>query len=255
MPTVPAPEHEERPERMRDWICRMVDSSRFHGLEWINPEKTIFRVPWIHAKKRGYCKERDAALFREWALHSGKYRDESDPTVWKINFRCAINGLKDIMEIKDLQTEDCRVYKVLPSRRARRKPHRRFPNVEPYGPIMTPQSKFSPFYNALWKIAYDCVFSLIFAVEYAQEQQYGYSVCAPPMTASYHPISVSSPPYSAPPPLNIKSEFSKPELSPCATVPSASVHPSFCLPPYSVCTSIGEVTYPCARDVPVNTHA
>lgn len=141
MPTVPAPEHEERPERMRDWICRMVDSGRFHGLEWINPEKTIFRVPWIHAKKRGYCKERDAALFREWALHSGKYRDESDPTVWKINFRCAINGLKDIMEIKDLQTEDCRVYKVLPSRRTRRKPRRRFPNVEPYGPIMTPQSE------------------------------------------------------------------------------------------------------------------
>ena len=140
-PLATVPEHEERPERMRDWICRMVNSGRFHGLEWINPEKTIFRVPWIHAKKRGYCKERDAALFREWAIHSGKYRDESDPTVWKINFRCAINGLKDIMEIKDLQTEDCRVYKVLPSRRTRRKPRRRFPNVEPYGPILTPESK------------------------------------------------------------------------------------------------------------------
>ena len=141
MLAVPALDHDGTPERMRDWICRMVDSSRFHGLEWINPEKTIFRVPWIHAKKRGFCKERDAALFREWAIHSGRYRDESDPTVWKINFRCAINGLKDIMEIKDLQTEDCRVYKVLPSRRARRKPHRRFPNVEPYGPIMTPPSE------------------------------------------------------------------------------------------------------------------
>lgn len=140
--TVPERElNDERPERMRDWICRMVNSGRFHGLEWINNEKTVFRVPWIHAKKRGYCKERDAALFREWAIHSGKYRDESDPTVWKINFRCAINGLKDIMEIKDLQTEDCRVYKVLPSRSRRRKPRRRFPNVEPYGPILTPESK------------------------------------------------------------------------------------------------------------------
>lgn len=140
--TVPERElNDERPERMRDWICRMVNSGRFHGLEWINQEKTVFRVPWIHAKKRGYCKERDAALFREWAVHSGKYRDESDPTVWKINFRCAINGLKDIMEIKDLQTEDCRVYKVLPSRSRRRKPRRRFPNVEPYGPILTPESK------------------------------------------------------------------------------------------------------------------
>jgi len=137
---------DERPERMRDWIVRMVNSQRFHGLEWINQEKTIFRVPWIHAKKRGYCKERDAALFREWALHSGKYRDESDPTVWKINFRCAINGLKDIMEIKDMQTEDCRVYKVLPSRsRVRRKARRpRFASTEPYpcGHAYPPESKY-----------------------------------------------------------------------------------------------------------------
>ena len=130
----------ERPERMREWIIRMVNSERFHGLEWLNSEKDIFRVPWIHAKKRGYCKERDAALFREWAIHSGKYRDESDPTVWKINFRCAINGLKDVMEIKDMQTEDCRVYKVLPSRKSRRNARkRRFPNTEPYSHC--PESK------------------------------------------------------------------------------------------------------------------
>lgn len=31
--------------------------------------------------------ERDAALFRAWAMHSGKYRDESDPIVWKIKFQ------------------------------------------------------------------------------------------------------------------------------------------------------------------------
>ena len=126
--------NDERPERMRDWIVRMVNSGRFHGLEWINPDKTIFRVPWIHAKKRGYCKDRDAALFREWAIHSGKYRDESDPTVWKINFRCAINGLKDIMEIKDMQTEDCRVYKVLPSRSKRRKPRHKRPDPYEFTP-------------------------------------------------------------------------------------------------------------------------
>ncbi len=110
---------------------RMINSGRFIGLEWLDKEKTIFKVPWIHAKKRGYCRERDAALFREWAIHSGKYRQDSDPTVWKINFRCAINGLKDIQEIKDMQTEDCRVYKVFPSRsRRRRRAVRR--NVDPY---------------------------------------------------------------------------------------------------------------------------
>ena len=126
--------HDDRPERMRDWLIRMINSGRFAGLEWLDEAKTVFRVPWIHAKKRGYCKERDAALFREWAIHSGKYRDEGDPTVWKINFRCAINGLKDILEMKDLQTEDCRVYKVLPSRsrRNQRKLRSRFPTTEPY---------------------------------------------------------------------------------------------------------------------------
>lgn len=110
---------------------RMINSGRFPGLEWINPEKDTFRVPWVHAKKRGYCRDRDAAIFREWAIHSGKYREDGDPTTWKINFRCAINGLKDIMEIKDMQQEDCRVYKVLPSRgrmRRRRQPQR----YEPY---------------------------------------------------------------------------------------------------------------------------
>ena len=122
----------ERPERMRDWLIRIINSGRFPGLEWLDKDKTIFKVPWIHAKKRGYNKERDAALFREWAIHSGKYRDESDPTVWKINFRCAINGLKDIIEIKDMQTEDCRVYKVLPSRKSQRRNPRHRKRSEPY---------------------------------------------------------------------------------------------------------------------------
>ena len=114
---------------------RMINSGRFVGLQWLDEDKTVFKVPWIHAKKRGYCRERDAALFREWAMHSGKYRVDSDPTVWKINFRCAINGLKDIMEIKDMQTEDCRVYKVLPSRSKRRRRNR--PRSEPYPTAMT----------------------------------------------------------------------------------------------------------------------
>ena len=119
---------------------RMINSGRFIGLEWLDKEKTVFKVPWIHAKKRGYCRERDAALFREWAIHSGKYRQDSDPTVWKINFRCAINGLKDIQEIKDMQTEDCRVYKVYPSRSRRRR--RTVKRTEPY-PTSCPSTAYT----------------------------------------------------------------------------------------------------------------
>jgi len=48
-------------------------------------------------------------------------------TTWKINFRCALNGLKDIVERRDLEEADCRVYQMLPSstpsrRRKRRRP-------------------------------------------------------------------------------------------------------------------------------------
>lgn len=70
VPLVDLSDH-DRPERMRDWLVRMIDSGRFPGLKWLDREKMIFRVPWIHAKKRDYNQERDAALFREWAIHSG----------------------------------------------------------------------------------------------------------------------------------------------------------------------------------------
>ena len=112
---------ERRPERLRDWLINQINSGKFRGLEWLDEEKTVFRVPWIHAKKRDYDEERDSALFKEWAMHTGKYKPHEnktigyDPTTWKINFRCALNGLKDIMELKELQTEWYRVYRVLPS--------------------------------------------------------------------------------------------------------------------------------------------
>jgi hypothetical protein len=123
-PLVPAPEG-ERPERMRDWLVRIINSGRIPGLRWLDDDKSIFRVPWIHAKKRDYNQERDAALFREWAIHSGKYGDGSDVTTWKINFRCALNGLKDIIERRDLEEPDCRVYQMLPSTSAGRRRKRR----------------------------------------------------------------------------------------------------------------------------------
>lgn len=112
---------ERRPERLRDWLINQINSGKFRGLQWLDEEKTVFQVPWIHAKKRDYDEERDSALFKEWAMHTGKYKPYEnktigyDPTTWKINFRCALNGLKDIMELKEHQTEWYRVYKVLPS--------------------------------------------------------------------------------------------------------------------------------------------
>jgi hypothetical protein len=158
-PLVPPPEG-ERPERMRDWLVRIINSGRIPGLRWLDDEKAIFRVPWIHAKKRDYNQERDAALFREWAIHSGKYGDGSDVTTWKINFRCALNGLKDIIERRDLEEPDCRVYQMLPcSSTGRRRKRRRVfyptdaafyqgsevrPRIDHASPVTTPTYPLTP---------------------------------------------------------------------------------------------------------------
>ncbi len=58
---------------------------------------------------------------------TGKYGDGSDVTTWKINFRCALNGLKDIIERRELEEPDCRVYQMLPSTSSARRRKRRRP--------------------------------------------------------------------------------------------------------------------------------
>ena len=90
----------------------------------------------------------------------------------------------------------------------------------------------------------------LFTVEYAQAQhiyKHGYPVCGsnlPPVTGAEPIFSmppISSPPYSTP--LNIKSEF-KPDLSPCSNpslTHSGSTMPTYCLPPYNMCTTMTEV--------------
>lgn len=143
-------------------------------------EKKIFQIPWMHAARHGWDVEKDAPLFRNWAIHtgmrasihtwnlrlfskkhyhyltlpeikyprivskiwtliailpflemrtyclstfhfcSGKYQpgvDKPDPKTWKANFRCAMNSLPDIEEVKDKSikkgTNAFRVYKML----------------------------------------------------------------------------------------------------------------------------------------------
>jgi len=57
-----------------------------------------------------------------YARVSGKYQpavDRPDPKTWKANFRCAVNSLPDMEEVKDKSmkkgTNAFRVYKMLSS--------------------------------------------------------------------------------------------------------------------------------------------
>ncbi|NWX16929.1 IRF1 factor, partial [Aegotheles bennettii] len=84
-------------------------------------DKMIFQIPWKHAAKHGWDMEKDACLFRSWAIHTGVYKvgeKDPDPKTWKANFRCAMNSLPDIEEVKDKSinkgSSAVRVYRMLP---------------------------------------------------------------------------------------------------------------------------------------------
>ncbi|XP_058638564.1 interferon regulatory factor 2a isoform X1 [Onychostoma macrolepis] len=108
--------------RMRPWLEQQIESGQIQGLHWVNEEKKIFQIPWMHAARHGWDLEKDAPLFMNWAIHTGKYRpgiDKPDPKTWKANFRCAMNSLPDIEEVKDKSMKKgsnaFRMYRMLSS--------------------------------------------------------------------------------------------------------------------------------------------
>ncbi|NXS47122.1 IRF1 factor, partial [Balaeniceps rex] len=107
--------------RMRPWLEMQINSNQIPGLIWINKDKMMFQIPWKHAAKHGWDMEKDACLFRSWAIHTGAYKvgeKDPDPKTWKANFRCAMNSLPDIEEVKDKSinkgSSAVRVYRMLP---------------------------------------------------------------------------------------------------------------------------------------------
>ncbi|XP_058236043.1 interferon regulatory factor 2a isoform X1 [Hemibagrus wyckioides] len=116
-------------QRMRPWLEEQINSGKIQGLIWVNKEEKIFQIPWIHAARHGWDLDKDAPLFMNWAIHTGKYHpgvDRPDPKTWKANFRCAMNSLPDIEEVKDKSMKSgsnaFRMYRILsPSERAAKK--------------------------------------------------------------------------------------------------------------------------------------
>ncbi|KAE8614493.1 hypothetical protein XENTR_v10008188 [Xenopus tropicalis] len=118
--------------RMRPWLEEQINSNKIPGLSWINKEEMIFEIPWKHAARHGWDINKDACLFRSWAVHTGRIKSgekETDPKTWKANFRCAMNSLPDIKEVKDKSiykgSSAVRVYKMLPPQIKAEKKERR----------------------------------------------------------------------------------------------------------------------------------
>ncbi|XP_054481796.1 interferon regulatory factor 1b [Anoplopoma fimbria] len=107
--------------RMRPWIEKQIESNSVSGLSWVDKDKTMFSIPWKHAARHGWEMDKDATLFKQWAIHTGKHVEGQacDPKTWKANFRCAMNSLPDIEEVKDKSVnkghQAMRVFRMLPT--------------------------------------------------------------------------------------------------------------------------------------------
>nr|ADZ46234.1 interferon regulatory factor 1 [Protopterus annectens] len=108
--------------RMRPWLEMQIESNNIPGLVWVNKEQNIFQIPWKHAARHGWDLQKDACIFQRWAIHTGRYKPgetQPDPKTWKANFRCAMNSLPDIEEMKSKSVNKgssaVRVYRMLPS--------------------------------------------------------------------------------------------------------------------------------------------
>ena len=100
---------------LKPWLEQQIESGNIDGLEWIDKDIGIFKVPWVRVDKPEFELETHAELFKRWASHTGKYRpgDQPDPSTWKTRFRCALRKMQEIVEIKRMgNLEGTRPYRV-----------------------------------------------------------------------------------------------------------------------------------------------
>eukprot|EP00794_Sanderia_malayensis_P012309 gene12309-13579_t len=114
--------------KMRNWLEQVINSGKFPGVEWTDERRCKFRVPWKHASRQGWDVEKDASIFKMWAVYTGKFPDDCRglsktemrklAKVWKANFRCALNALQDIQSVrgegKSKGTDAFKVFQILP---------------------------------------------------------------------------------------------------------------------------------------------
>lgn len=129
---------------MREWLLDKLNEKEIPGLEWVQKEQNIFRIKWCHGSRHGWSLK-DTVLFERWAQHSGRHND-GDPKRWKANFRCALNSLKDVQEIKEMSVSKgqnaYKVYRMIDGRKKPAKPRAgRRVKLEPESQLVTVYSR------------------------------------------------------------------------------------------------------------------
>ncbi|TDG98243.1 hypothetical protein EPR50_G00214740 [Perca flavescens] len=91
------------------WLRNKIDSGRYPGVHWTNPEQTEFAIPWKHALRQD-SSDTDILIFKAWAEVSNG-RAHGEPSVWKRNFRSALRA-KGFKMVSDNKNDAANPHKV-----------------------------------------------------------------------------------------------------------------------------------------------
>nr|XP_046232439.1 interferon regulatory factor 3 [Scatophagus argus] len=92
------------------WLRAHIDSGKYPGVQWTNPERTEFSIPWKHGLREDST-DTDILIFKAWAEVSGNGRAQGDASVWKRNFRSALR-VKGFKLVTDKKNDDANPHKV-----------------------------------------------------------------------------------------------------------------------------------------------
>uniref|UniRef100_A0A673ANI4 IRF tryptophan pentad repeat domain-containing protein n=1 Tax=Sphaeramia orbicularis TaxID=375764 RepID=A0A673ANI4_9TELE len=92
------------------WLRTKLDSGNYPGVNWTNPERTEFCIPWKHALRQDSTNT-DVLIFKAWAEVTGNGRAQGDASVWKRNFRSALRA-KGFKMIADNKNDAANPHKV-----------------------------------------------------------------------------------------------------------------------------------------------
>ncbi|NXU10421.1 IRF3 factor, partial [Pardalotus punctatus] len=83
--------------RFGQWLLNAISSGRYRGLCWIDPARTIFRVPWKHNARKDITSS-DLEVFKVGGMSGPHAHPPAPPGLgkgqwaWKTNFRCALSS-------------------------------------------------------------------------------------------------------------------------------------------------------------------
>ncbi|NWR33607.1 IRF3 factor, partial [Tachuris rubrigastra] len=103
--------------RFGPWLLSAISSGNYHGLRWLDRERTTFRVPWKHNARKDITSS-DLEIFKVGGIGSslkppcswrqGPYAHLPAPTglgkgkwAWKTNFRCALSSTRMFKLLRD----------------------------------------------------------------------------------------------------------------------------------------------------------